>query len=75
MWPAVLVARVGCYLLKLAGYLVPEQLLDNPRVARITALIPVAMLTALVVVQTLARHEAQLLHARQHAGQAGAGGR
>ncbi len=64
MWPAVLVASVGCYLLKLAGYLVPEQLLDNPRVARITALIPVAMLTALVVVQTLAVGQEIVIDAR-----------
>ncbi len=64
MWPVVLVASVGCYLLKLAGYLVPERLLDNPRVARITTLIPVAMLAALVVVQTLAVGPAIVIDAR-----------
>ena len=52
-WVAVALASLGCFLLKLTGYLVPKELLDNPRVGRVTTLIPVAMRSALVVVQTL----------------------
>lgn len=64
MWPAVVLASLGCFLLKLAGYLVPKDLLDNPRVARITTLIPVAMLSALVVVQTVGAGQALMIDAR-----------
>lgn len=53
-WVTVLAACLTAYLLKLAGYLVPEQWLSGMRVRRMTALLPVALLTALVVVQTFA---------------------
>lgn len=52
-WAAVLVACVLCFVLKLAGYLVPERFLKGLRVRRIAALITVALLSALVAVQTL----------------------
>ena len=51
MWTAVLLASVGCYLLKLAGLSLPERVLDHPTVERIADLIPVALLAALVAVQ------------------------
>jgi hypothetical protein len=50
-WAWVLVACGAAYLLKLLGYLVPERLLDHPAVVRISALLPVALLAALVAVQ------------------------
>lgn len=53
-WAAVLVAGVGCYLLKLAGLSVPAAVLERPVVRRVAALIPVALLAALVAVQTFA---------------------
>jgi hypothetical protein len=52
IWAAVIVASVGCYLLKLAGMSLPESLLDRPDVQRVAALLPVALLAALVVVGT-----------------------
>jgi uncharacterized membrane protein len=52
IWPAVIIGSVGCYLLKLAGYVVPERVLDNPSLRRLTALLPIALLAALVGVQT-----------------------
>lgn len=64
MWFVVVVASIGCYLSKLAGYLVPRHVLDNPRVGRITALLPVAMLSGLVVVQTIGAGQGVLLDAR-----------
>lgn len=45
---------VGCYLLKLAGYLVPARVLEHPRTRRLVELLPVALLAALVVVEALA---------------------
>ncbi len=50
-WVAVLLACGLAFVLKLAGYLVPHQWLEGRRVKRITGLLPVALLSALVVVQ------------------------
>ncbi|WP_347059597.1 AzlD domain-containing protein [Blastococcus sp. HT6-30] len=52
-WTAVLVASVGCYLLKLAGLSVPASWVEQPWVARIVDFVPAALLAALVVVQGL----------------------
>lgn len=52
-WAAVLASAAGCYLLKLAGLFVPERWLAQPIVARISALLPVALLAALATVQTM----------------------
>ena len=51
IWAAVVVAGVGCYLLKLAGLSVPASVLERPVVRRVADLIPVALLSALVAVQ------------------------
>lgn len=53
MWLAVLAACAVAYLLKLGGYLVPHSVLETPWVARVTMLLPVALLAALVVTQAL----------------------
>lgn len=53
LWALVGVTAGGCYLLKLAGYLVPPHILDAPRVRRLVELLPVALLAALVVVQAV----------------------
>jgi branched-subunit amino acid transport protein len=53
LWVAVVVASVASLLIKLTGYLVPETLLDGERTSRVTTLLPVALLAALVVVQTV----------------------
>jgi uncharacterized membrane protein len=50
----VVAVIVGCYLLKLAGYLVPARVLEHPRTRRLVELLPVALLAALVVVEALA---------------------
>jgi hypothetical protein len=43
---------VGCYLLKLAGLSVPERFLRNERVQRVAAVLPIALLSTLIVIQT-----------------------
>ena len=53
MWPAIILTAVGCYLLKLAGLSVPKKFLDQRYVQRLAALLPVALLGALVAVQAL----------------------
>ncbi|WP_432490879.1 AzlD domain-containing protein [Kineococcus gypseus] len=50
-WTAVLAAAALAYALKLAGHLVPPRWLEHPRVRRGSALLPTALLAALVVVQ------------------------
>lgn len=53
-WELVIATIAGCYLLKLAGYLVPARVLDHPRMRRLVELVPVALLAALVVVEAVA---------------------
>ena len=53
-WSAVLALAAGAYALKLAGWLAPARLFDDPRVRRGAVLVPVALLAALVVVQAFA---------------------
>ena len=52
LWTAVLAAGVLAWLTKLAGYLVPQRWLSGPWVNRVMAALPVALLAALVAVQT-----------------------
>jgi hypothetical protein len=55
---AVLLACVACFGLKLAGYLIPARWVAGPLTSRITTLLPVALLSALIAVQafTTGRH-------------------
>ena len=64
MWAAVLLAGVGCYLLKLAGLSLPDRVLSHPTVERVADLIPVALLAALVAVQVGSSGTALTLDAR-----------
>lgn len=61
LWGAVVCAGVGCYLLKLTGLSVPPRVLEQPVVARVADLIPVALLAALVAVQVVADDEQRLV--------------
>ncbi|WP_309648240.1 AzlD domain-containing protein [Nocardioides sp.] len=63
-WVAIVVAGVGCYLLKLAGLCVPARVLERPVVARVADLIPVALLAALVAIQVFTSGQALVLDAR-----------
>jgi hypothetical protein len=46
VWVAVLMTAAGCYGLKLLGLLAPARLLEHPLAARVSALLPVAVLDA-----------------------------
>lgn len=52
MWIAIIAGSLGCYALKLAGLSVPDRVLSNRRVQRIAVLLPVALLSALIAMQT-----------------------
>jgi len=64
LWWAVLLGIVGTYAAKLAGHSVPERLLDRPLVHEISDALPVALLSALVAVQTFAVGQELVLDAR-----------
>lgn len=64
LWGAIILAATVCLTLKAAGYLVPAKVLEEPRPARISDLLTVALLAALVAVQTLAAGQAVVIDAR-----------
>jgi branched-subunit amino acid transport protein len=53
LWIGVIGSSIALFVLRYLGYLVPEKFLTNPRMLRINTLIPIALLSALVGVQTL----------------------
>ena len=71
-WVAVLATAVGCFAQKLAGWLIPPRVFEHDRVRRGAVLLPVALLAALVVVQTFSSGQSLVLDARA-AGLAAAG--
>lgn len=52
-WTALLIACGLAFVLKYLGYVVPASWLDGERTTRITSALPIALLAALVGVQTL----------------------
>ena len=64
LWQIVIAASIACVLLKLAGYLVPTSVLKKPAPARISELVTVALLAALIAVQTLGSGTGVTLDAR-----------
>ncbi len=53
IWIAVLGTSAIAFALKYFGHSVPERYLSNPRMLRINTLMPIALLSALVSVQTI----------------------
>ncbi len=64
IWVAVITGSLGCLLLKVAGVAVPAEVLDRPVVRRIAGLLPLALLAALVAVQTFTANGHLLIDAR-----------
>ena len=64
LWTAVLLGALGCYAIKLAGLSVPARVLESPRVERIGALLPIALLAALTATQTFATAQRLTIDAR-----------
>lgn len=63
-WHIILIASAATLALKLGGYLVPVGFLERERPARIADLLTVALLAALIVVQTLGAGQALVVDAR-----------
>ncbi len=55
IWNLILLSAIAVFALKFAGYLVPQSLLQRPTPARVSNLLTVALLSALIAVQTLER--------------------
>jgi len=51
-WIVTIGTSIFAFLLKFAGHSIPQDLLENPKLQRVNALIPIALLSALVAVQT-----------------------
>lgn len=72
IWAAILATAAGCYALKLSGWLVPASWLQPARVRTAVTLLPVALLSALVVVQVFVTQGELRVDARAAALLAGA---
>jgi hypothetical protein len=64
IWQTIILAAIAVFALKLAGYLVPPALVEKPTPARIANLLTVALLAALIVVQTVGGGQGLVLDAR-----------
>ena len=64
LWVTVLGASLGCYLLKILGVAIPKHFLERPLVNEITKLLPIALLSAIVAIQTLGQDQGLAVDAR-----------
>ena len=64
LWLGVIGTSVIAYALKLAGHSVPEKFLSHPLIKRINLLIPIALLSALVAVQSVTTKSAIVIDHR-----------
>lgn len=64
LWIAIVVGGLAVYAIKLVGHQLPEHWLAEPRVARTAALVTVALLAALVAIQTFASGQGLTVDAR-----------
>jgi branched-subunit amino acid transport protein len=64
LWTTVIIASVLSFAVKYTGYLIPQRMLEKPTFTRVTNLLTVAMLAALVAVQTLGAGQAIAFDAR-----------
>ena len=63
-WHVIILASIAVLALKLVGYLVPPKLVERPTPARVANLLTVALLAALIVVQTVGDGQAISIDAR-----------
>jgi branched-subunit amino acid transport protein len=63
-WVSLIGGSLVVFALRYAGHLVPEKYLANPRVTRINNLIPVALMSALVAVETFTKQGALVIDQR-----------
>jgi len=64
IWGFVLAGSLVVLALKLAGYLIPQHLVEGPALSRVAGLVTVALLASLVVSQTIGGEGGVMLDAR-----------
>jgi len=64
IWGFVLAGSLVVLALKLAGYLIPQRLVDGPILSRVAGLVTVSLLASLVVSQTIGGEGGVMLDAR-----------
>jgi branched-subunit amino acid transport protein len=63
-WIAVIGTSAVAFALKYSGHSVPEKWLSHPRIQNVNALIPIALLSALVAVQTFTEKSTLMIDQR-----------
>ena len=63
-WVATIGTSLMAFLLKYSGHSVPERWLSHPKIQRINALIPIALLSALVAVQSFSEKSELMIDQR-----------
>jgi branched-subunit amino acid transport protein len=64
LWIGIIATSVVAFLLKYLGHSVPERWLSHPRVLKINSMIPIALLSALVGVQTFTNEKTLVIDQR-----------
>jgi uncharacterized membrane protein len=64
LWIWIIVASVVAFVTKLLGYLIPQKLLENPRVLRIAGTLTIGLLAALTAANAFASGQHLVLDAR-----------
>lgn len=64
LWIATIGTSLIAFLLKYSGHSVPERWLSHPKIQKINALIPIALLSALVAVQTFSEKSQLMIDQR-----------
>jgi hypothetical protein len=64
IWHTIVAATIICLAIKFAGYLIPQKVLAAPTPSRIADLLTVALLAALIVVQTIGDGQSVVIDAR-----------
>ncbi len=64
LWVWILMACVVSFATKFVGYLVPERLMDNPRMLRVAGALTIGLLASLTAVNTVATGTTLVLDAR-----------
>ena len=63
-WVATIGTSLVAFLLKYSGHSVPDRWLSHPKIQRINALIPIALLSALVAVQSFSEKSELMIDQR-----------
>jgi uncharacterized membrane protein len=64
IWAPLLLASAACYLIKLSGLSLPKRFLSDARIQRTVPLLPIALLAALIVINTFSTGAHLVLDAR-----------